>query len=79
MQLLRNPFLVLLTCLSILCAGCFKSKNVVNRIPPANGKPLKLDGVSYALPRTIIKVALPFKRVDKTPGPKTVPGIRLAR
>jgi hypothetical protein len=54
--------------MAALCSGCFKSKNVVKKIPPTDGKLVKLDGVPYALPRTVIKVALPFKKVDKAPG-----------
>lgn len=53
---------------ALLCSGCFKSKNVVNRIPPTNGKLLKLDGVPYALPRTVIQMQIPVKRTDKAPG-----------
>lgn len=68
MQTFRNQLLVLLIVTAILCSGCFKSHNVVTKIPPASGKPVRLDGVPYALPRTVIKVALPFKKVDKAPG-----------
>lgn len=68
MQTLRNQLLVVLIVTAILCSGCFKSQNVVTKVPPASGKLVKLDGVPYALPRTVIKVALPFKKVDKAPG-----------
>jgi len=60
---------------SLCLAGCFKSKNEVLRVPSraeiAEGrKPLKkLDGVPYRLPRTVVQVSLPVKKVEKEPGP----------
>ena len=68
MRIVGKAALAWILALSILTAGCFKSKNVVKRIPPANGKSMSLDGVPYALPRTVVKVTIPFTRVDKSPG-----------
>ncbi|MDT7809759.1 MAG: hypothetical protein QOJ70_3572 [Acidobacteriota bacterium] len=63
---------MLVTCLlvsGLLNAACFKSKNVVTKVPPAGfTKPVVLNGVPYALPRTIVTVRLPFKLVEKKPG-----------
>ena len=69
-------------CLLLLCAallsGCFKSSKTVvhkvgvdeNNIPltTVSGKPVKMDGVFYALPLTVIKVRVHAKREDKIPG-----------
>ena len=49
-------------------SACFKSKNVVSKVPPANGKLVTLNGVPYALPRTVVHVQVPFKRKDASPG-----------
>src|SRR5262245_61986104 len=69
MNRIPQPLLVALLCFSLLSnAGCFKSKNVVNRIPPADGSGVTLNGVAYALPRTVIKATVPFTRIDKAPG-----------
>lgn len=63
--------------LSLLATGCFKSKTVVTRVPNGDGKsvplnarrrPLTVDGVTYALPRTVIKVDVPVKRTVEAPG-----------
>jgi tetratricopeptide (TPR) repeat protein len=56
-------------------SGCFKSKTEVNRVPTAaeiaEGKKSlrRLDGVPYRLPRTVIQVSLPVKKVHEEPGP----------
>lgn len=52
----------------LLNSGCFKSKNVVSRVPPVGGQPVVLNGVPYALPRTVVAVRVSVKRVDKKPG-----------
>jgi hypothetical protein len=51
---------------AVLCAGCFKSKNVVTRVKPDGN--MRLDGVTYALPRTVVQARIPFKSVAATPG-----------
>jgi hypothetical protein len=64
---------LIIACVSF--AGCFKSKTEVQRVPTrteiAEGrKPLKkLDGVPYRLPRTVVQVSLPVKKVEQEPGP----------
>jgi hypothetical protein len=60
---LKSLLLVTLVATSVTGQGVFKSKNVVTRVSPD-----RLDGVSYALPRTIIHASLPFKRSDARPG-----------
>jgi len=60
--------------IAMFSSACFKSKIVATRIPSngppvtANGKPLKINGVTYALPRTVIKVDVPVKLTVDTPG-----------
>lgn len=68
MNKLQNLLGTCLLIIAVLCSGCFKSKNVVSKIPPADGKLLKLDGVPYALPRTVVQVKITVKRTDKAPG-----------
>src|SRR6266481_1361165 len=51
-----------------LLTGCFKSQNVVTKVRRTDGKALTLNGVSYALPRTVIQVAIPINRKEVAPG-----------
>lgn len=68
MQTNRRALLALLLAIVIFCPSCFKSKNVVKKVgDPRNGS-LKLDGVTYALPRTVLQARVPFKRTDSAPG-----------
>lgn len=56
--------------IALMTAGCFEGKIVttkVERLPP-NKQPSKMNGVFYALPRTVVKVDLPVNRVEKSPG-----------
>lgn len=50
--------------------GCFESKTVVTRVrPSAAGQPRpKMNGVMFALPRTVVKVDVPVVRERRTPG-----------
>ena len=65
---LHNMLVVALLVAGLLCAGCFKSKNVVKKIPPGDGTLTELNGVTYFLPRTVVQVRVPFKKKDKSPG-----------
>lgn len=52
----------------LLLAGC-TAKVVVNRVDSLQpGSRARLDGIVYALPRTVVRAAVPFKRKDSTPG-----------
>lgn len=66
----RRPVLLLCALLAALVlTGCFESKVVTTKVP--NGplpNPAKMNGVFYALPRTVVKVDVPVVRVDKKPG-----------
>src|SRR5437588_4688717 len=61
--------------LSLFFSACFKSKTEVDKVPTRTQisegrKPMrKLDGVPYRLPRTVVQVSLPVKKVEKEPGP----------
>ncbi len=68
MRLDSKTFLAFLLALTIISTGCFKSKNVVTKVGSASRRSPKLDGVTYALPRTVIQARIPFKRRDKAPG-----------
>lgn len=50
-------------------SGCFESKTVVTRVRPHGGgaRP-KLNGVMFALPRTVVKVDVPVIRERRTAG-----------
>lgn len=69
MSKLRSTLVACMLVTCLLNAACFKSKNVVTKVPPAGfTKPVVLNGVPYALPRTVVTVRLPFKLVEKEPG-----------
>jgi len=62
-------FVVVLVGLCILQVGC-TGKVIVTKVPaptPGNQKE-DLEGVFYALPRTVIKVAVPIERSQSIPG-----------
>lgn len=72
-QRIAAAYLVLAT---VFSTACFKSKIVATRVPSTsnggvplgpNGKSLKLNGVSYALPRTVVKVDVPVTMSIETP------------
>jgi len=52
--------------------ACFKSKIVAKRVPtsgpPLNPSELKVNGVTYALPRTVVKVSVPVTMASERPG-----------
>ena len=60
---LKSQLLICLLATTVAGQGIFKSKNVVTKVSPD-----RLDGVSYALPRTVIQASLSFKRKDVAPG-----------
>jgi len=57
---------------AMMSTACFKSKIVAKRVPtaaPAPGsKELKVNGVTYALPRTVVKVSVPVTMTIGSPG-----------
>jgi hypothetical protein len=65
---------IYLVLISIFSSACFKSKIEATRVPStgapvtAKGKPLKINGVTYALPRTVVKVDVPVKMTVDKPG-----------
>src|SRR6185369_13625146 len=63
-----KKFLVVVLAIAIAASGCFKSKNVVTKVGSAGRGSSRLDGVTYALPRTVIQARVPFKRTDKASG-----------
>lgn len=70
--MLRKKTAVYLMLISMLSSACFKSKIVATRIasngPPATANGKTLNGVTYALPRTVVKVDVPVKLTVDTPG-----------
>jgi hypothetical protein len=58
---------LLLPVIIVAAAGC-SSKFVVKQVDPAKPFPHPMDGVVYALPRTVVHVNLPVIRVDSMPG-----------
>lgn len=72
MSRIRKVALIYLLVTALFSAACFKSKIVAKRIPgsplPAGAKNLRVDGVTYALPRTVIKVNVPVEMTVETPG-----------
>lgn len=62
------PLLILLVAASSF--GCFESKTVVTRVKPhVAGQPRsKMNGVMFALPRTVVKVDVPVLRERLSPG-----------
>jgi hypothetical protein len=70
----RRMTLLLLTLvlLSSMTSACFESKIVASKVNPTDkdkvSAPTEMDGVFYALPRTVVKVDVPVVRVDKAPG-----------
>lgn len=69
MSKLRTSLAACLITTALLFTGCFRSKNEVSKIPPVGGNKLvKLDGVPYALPRTVVQARVPFKLKAKSPG-----------
>lgn len=75
MSRMHRLLLITVVSASMCLTGCFKSKTEVQRVPTrselAEGrKPLKkLDGVLYRLPRTVVQISQPVKKVKKEPGP----------
>jgi hypothetical protein len=57
---------------AMMSTACFKSKIVAKRVPtgpPAPvSKELKVNGVTYALPRTVVKISIPVKMTVESPG-----------
>lgn len=69
MSKLRTSLAACLITTALLFTGCFRSKNEVSKIPPVGANKLvKLDGVPYALPRTVVQARVPFKLKAKSPG-----------
>lgn len=68
----RPNLLTLALCLAgtLLTAGCFESKIVTSKVsaPPANKRPATMNGVFYALPRTVVRAEVPVNRVVKSVG-----------
>jgi hypothetical protein len=70
-MLLKQKVLALFVLLTAVTSfGCFESKTVVTRVsPPAAGKPRpKMNGVMFALPRTVVKVDVPVVRERRSEG-----------
>ena len=75
--MLKARISILLLSLLTTCACFSSSKTEVSKIGldkdgkpllTRNGKPIKMNGVFYALPRTKVKVKVPVKRDDQYPG-----------
>ncbi len=56
-----------LSVVATLFSGCV-AKNVVTQVPPPHSQPAKMNGVFYALPRTVIVVSVPIKKTHADPG-----------
>lgn len=68
----RRTALLLLSLLAAMlpAAGCFESKVITSKVnPPSNpGQSGKMNGVFYALPRTVIKADVPVVKTVKKKG-----------
>lgn len=66
----RFALLAILVAVCSLASACFESKVVTSKVNPQAPilPPTEMNGVFYALPRTVVKVDVPVVRVDKTPG-----------
>lgn len=67
------PLLVALS-FTVLAAGCFESKVVTSKVNDSevSKRPTKMNGVFYALPRTVVKADVPVVRTNKQPGALSV-------
>jgi hypothetical protein len=59
--------------IGVLClasTACFESKIITSKVnpPDVQKSPRKMNGVLYALPRTIVRADVPVMRVEKEPG-----------
>src|SRR6476620_6358790 len=70
MKRTKTALMLVLLTVGTLNSACFESKTVVTRVQPAPpGAPRpKMDGVFFALPRTVVKVDLPVVREIKKAG-----------
>jgi hypothetical protein len=59
-----------LTLIALSAVGCFEGKTVVTRVSPhTSGRPQpKMNGVLFALPRTVVKIDVPVVRTERTRG-----------
>jgi hypothetical protein len=62
--------LALLLAAALAGAGCFESKVVTSKVTPLTegNRARDMNGVFYALPRTVVKADVPVVRTDKQPG-----------
>lgn len=67
---IRKPALLIALLVLALSAGaCFESKVITSKVNPASpGDRRTMNGVFYALPRTVVKVDIPVVRTTKVPG-----------
>lgn len=65
---LRTLVGVLLLLTVLITSACFEGKVVTTKVSPADaGKGKEMNGIFYALPRTIVKVDVPVVRTSKQP------------
>jgi hypothetical protein len=66
----RKALALFLLVAAFATSGCFESKTVVTRVSKhASGRPRpKMNGVLFALPRTIVKADIPVIRERRSPG-----------
>lgn len=69
MRTTQKALALLVLLAASVSSGCFESKTVVTRVRPhTGGRRPKMNGVMFALPRTVVKVDVPVNRERRTPG-----------
>lgn len=62
-----------LLAIAMTLIGCFESKVVTSKVNPVSAGTTKdMNGVFYALPRTVVKADVPVNRTNKQPGALSV-------
>jgi hypothetical protein len=65
----KHVLLIPLLATMLIASGCFESKVTTSKVNPASpGDRRTMNGVFYALPRTVVKVDIPIVRTNKLPG-----------
>lgn len=59
---------------ALATTGCFESKVITSKVNPVTpgSSPRDINGVFYALPRTVVKADVPVNRTNKQPGALSV-------
>jgi hypothetical protein len=72
---LRSLAAITVLTTALAAVGCFESKVItskVNPVSPGSSSSKDMNGVFYALPRTVVKADVPVNRTNKQPGALSV-------